>query len=74
MWRCKVVLCPSEPKCFISAICLYKYIFFEDMMSSYFFTWNVWGRNHALGFNLLLAGVFIKNDFFAFALWLGSVS
>ncbi len=48
--------------------------FFEDMMSSYFFTWNVWGRDHALGFNLLLAGVFIKNDFFAFALWLGSVS
>ena len=53
---------------------LYKYIFFEDVVSSYFFTWNVWGRNHALGFTLLLAGVFIKNDFFAFALWLGSVS
>ena len=53
---------------------LYKYIFFEDVVSSYFFTWNVWGRNHALGFHLLLAGVFIKNDFFAFALWLGSVS
>ncbi len=58
MWRCKVELCSSEPKYFISSI----------------FTWNVWGRNHALGFNLLLAGVFIKNDFFAFALWLGSVS
>ena len=50
------------------------YFIYLFSINIYFFSWNVWGRNHALGFNLLLAGVFMKTDFLAFALWLASVS